>query len=90
VLADEGEQVAVPIGVLVLGRVRLYGEDADRPALGLQRNVEPGGVLCVGALRLDLALLDQDQVALVRDQLRLAGAMSCAALASSAIRYRAS
>ena len=70
---DEREQLLVLLAVANVLRVRLHDEDADRPPLGLERDAEPARVLRDGSDELDLALLDQLLVPLVRDQLRLAG-----------------
>ena len=42
VLADEGEQLHVLIGVVNVGRVRLHDEDADRAGVcGFERDAQP-------------------------------------------------
>ena len=61
VLGDEGEQVEVVLGVLMLARVRLDDEHTDRLALGEERRADPARVLRHHAEELDLALLDQLQ-----------------------------
>jgi hypothetical protein len=74
VLADEGEELLVLARVLDLLRVRLHNEGSDRSTLVLERDAQPARVLGEHADELDLALLDQFVVALVREQLRLSRA----------------
>ena len=75
-LADEGEQLLVVLGVANIFRVRLNGEDTYRPSLGLQRNAEPARVVDGDSEELDLALLGQLHDLLVAEQLRRPGAQN--------------
>ena len=74
VLADQREQPLVAFRVDDVLRVRLHDEDPDRAALGLERDPEPGRFRRVGADDLDLARRGELPHALVREQLRRAGA----------------
>jgi hypothetical protein len=66
VLADERQQVLVLLRVLDGLRVRLHHEPAHRAALGAEWDPEPAGIFGDRPRELDLALLDQLDLSLVR------------------------
>ena len=72
VLPDEREEVAVGVGVSLVGDIGLADDDPDRLGLGLQRSAEPL-TLADDADGLDLALGNEVVVASHRDDLGPAG-----------------